>query len=157
MYRLKKEDQDKYTKRYLTTDTLKTEFPNEFIFSKNRKFIEVLSVHLFVNDEQIDDEIEAHHKPKFITFHSDFVQDMRDLNCYVCLANYRLTKRKKYELLNNQYEFNLWFTDIDGTVLDASNLRRGDDRFYAQKIGPEPSGPFTFRRFRFFIELLLVY
>ena len=152
MHKVRKEEKDLFVKRYLTTDTLKTEFPYEFVYSRNRRFVEILSIHLFIDDSRIDDQIEAFNKPKFITFHSDFVQDMRHLNCYVCLANYRLTKRKKYELLNNQTEFNIWFTDIDGTVLNADNLKRDKDGFYIQTISPTVR-----RRFKFYLELKLQY
>ena len=138
-------------KRYLTTDLLTTNFPPDFIYSKNKKYVEIVNVNIFINDSKIDDDINAFHQPKYISMHGDFVQDRRDLDSFVQFANMLYPKRKKYEQLSQQRDFTIWFKDICGTVLNARNLTRIDDH-YVQIISPTHK-----RKIKFVLELLLVY
>ena len=138
-------------KRYFTTDTLITKFPPDFSYSKNKRFVEIVNVNIFINDSKIDDTINAFHQPKYVSMHSDFVQDRRDLDSFVQFTNMIYPKRKKYELLSQQLDFTIWFKDICGTVLNSNNLTRIDD-FYEHIISPTHK-----RKIKFVLELLLVY
>ena len=89
------------TKRYLTTDTLTTDLPVEFVTSKNKRHIVVVGCRFFINEPAIDDAIETFHTPKFVTLHADFIHDRRDLDSFVMFCNEPIIKRKKYEQLGS--------------------------------------------------------
>ena len=135
----------------ITTNSLTTELPNDFINSKNSKYIIPIYASIFINDSAIDDEIEAFHKPHFISMHADFVHERRDLDSFVCLTNTDLTKKIWYEQLSVKSRFNIWFKDINGEVLNSKNLERIDD-YYLHRISPTHT-----RKIKFIVQLLLEY
>ena len=137
------------TKRYLNINRFVTDLPRHFINSPNKKYIEVVDVSLFIDDNLIDDVIEAFHEPKFISFHADFVQEHRELDQHVQFANKILTKRKKYQMLTTMDRIEIWFTDITGQKLNKNNLVLDEFGFYIQ-TNPD-------RKIKFVVELLLVY
>ena len=145
------------TKRYLTINRFITSLPLEFRNSPLKKHVEIVQVSLFIDDMEIDDRLETFHQPKFISFHGNFVQEWRDLDCYVQMANTDYSKRKKYEMLTSQDSIELWFTDINGEKLDKNNLILNKDGFYHQTIPGPVGGQDRIRRFKFIVELLLHY
>ena len=145
------------TKRYLNTDTLTTTLPRHFIQSKNKKYIEIVAVNFFVYDSKIDDEIEGFHQPKFISFHSDLVQDHRELDCHIQMVNTRLTKRKKYEMLSTQDNIEFWFKNINGLRFDKHSLEKRADGFYYYTFPTIPGQNVHELKIKFVIEMLLIY
>ena len=137
------------TKRYLNINRFVTELPRPFVNSPNKKYIEVVDVNIFIDDLLISDEIEAFHHPNFISFHADFVQEYRELDQHIQMANTVLTKRKKYQMLTTMDKIEIWFTDINGQKLNKNNLVLEKDGFYHQT---DPD-----RRIKFVVELLLIY
>ena len=99
------------TKRYFITNTLKTDLPLILQQSTNRRYIHFIHCRLVLNNALIGD----------VTVHADFVIDLPYLNNFVSFANIDLSKRKKYEVLNNPREIKIWFQDLQGNIVAVNN------------------------------------
>ena len=135
----------------ITTDSLTTELPSEFVNSKNKRYVIPIYANIFINDSLIDDQIEGFEQTKFVSLHSDFVHERRDLDSFVCFANTDLTKKIWYEQIYRTNRFTIWFKDINGQILNDKNLERVED-YYLQRISPTHT-----RKIKFVIQLLLDY
>ena len=102
-------------KRYFITNTHTTDLPLDFINSKDKKHIHVISVRL------IDSTSGA--LIMNTSMHSDFIIDHPDLNGFVCIANDLISKRKKWEILHRPTRVNLHFEDFDGTTINPSTYK----------------------------------
>ena len=146
------------TKRYLNTNRFVTDLPRHFVNSPNKKYIEIVAINLFIDEDFVEDIFEAFEQPKFVSLHADFVQENRELDQHVQFVNCPLTKRKKYQILSRQDKIEIWFTEINGEKLNKEELRLGMDGFYHQTLpNPLPPGPDRHRRIKFVLELLLMY
>ena len=107
------------TKRYMTVDGSvegEAQYPSDFIESRNLKFIHVLAVHLWIEDENGD-----YIRPSFVKFHSDFVQVEPYLDHFICVCNQQLEQRKKYEQVRETKGFKWWLTDYKGQRMELNN------------------------------------
>ena len=109
------------TKRYFNTNTSETILPSEFVNSSNKKYIEVVNCHIFIDEPKIDDNIEAIIIPKYISLHADFIHDRRDLDSFVMFVNEPVIKRKKYQQLARQNKIKIWFKDKDGNEVKITD------------------------------------
>lgn len=94
----------KGTKTYLWTNTLTTDFPPEFVGSKNNRYIVVEQCKAIYNNSLVGDVI----------LHADFIE--RDHYCdYACCFVNEDPNRKtaKYEYLGTKPSFKVWFTDMN--------------------------------------------
>jgi len=98
-------------KRYFVTNTLKTELPLLFFNSKNKRHISFVHCRLVVNNALIGD----------VSIHSDFITDMPYLDYFVSFVNVDISKRKKWEVLNNPRELNVWFQDLQGNTVNVND------------------------------------
>jgi hypothetical protein len=104
------------TKTYYWTNTLNSEFPPEFIASKNRKYIIVEQCKATYNDSLVGD----------VLLHADFIQRDHYLDYACCFINEIPNKdTAKYEYTGYQKNFRVWFTDIKNNEInvDAFVLR----------------------------------
>ncbi len=90
-------------KTYLVTNTLNTEFPVEFIASKNKKYIEVKDLTAKYKGVMVND----------VCLHSDFIERNAYLDYYVCVTNSYHNHHGTYEYNGNKKSFNVWFTTLD--------------------------------------------
>lgn len=102
-------------KRYLVVNTNTFDLPQEFIISKEDKYIYVLNVKLI--------DIATGTLLMEVSMHTDFIKDLAYRNGFVCFCNEQLAKRKKYKIQHFMTKFNLWFESIDETVLDPSTYK----------------------------------
>lgn len=100
-------------KRYFITNLLRSELPYDFINSKNKRYIHVINFKLM--------DITSGKLLMDVSAHSDFIKDHPYLNGFMCFCNEQLAKRKKYEIMHYITNFNLWFQDLYGNVLNSSN------------------------------------
>jgi hypothetical protein len=107
-------------KRYFITNQLKTKLPNDFVNSKNNRFISMIQCRLYQNLPDVDDAIEQFQTPKFISVHANIIHCERYLDSYVMYCNEQRAKPKKYEQLSREYDLELWFKNYDGTPYDTS-------------------------------------
>ena len=106
------------TKRYHTTRGSvegSVLYPSDFVESRNLKFITVIAVDLWLEDEDGD-----YIRPNFVTFHSDFVQLEPHLDHFVCVCNQQLEQRKKYEQVRATQGFNWWLCDYKGQRMELN-------------------------------------
>ena len=106
------------TKRYYTIDGSvegNALYPSDFIESKNLKFITVIAVDLWLEDQDGD-----YIRPTFVTFHSDFVQLEPHLNHFVCVCNQQLEQRKRFEQVRATQGFNWWLCDYKGQRMELN-------------------------------------
>ena len=99
-------------KTYFYTSTEETKLPDEFLVSKNVKYIHVLHCRCVYNEGLAGD----------IELHASFIQrhDFRD--SFVCYTNTILTKYKKYEVVRPKPTFKVWFTNMNGEKVDVQNF-----------------------------------
>ena len=99
-------------KRYFITNTLTTELPLDFIYSKDKRHIHILSVKLI--------SVSTGGLIMNASLHGDFIIDNPDRNVFVCFANDQLAKRKKWQIFHNPARITLHFEDFDGNVISPS-------------------------------------
>lgn len=92
------------TKTYYLTDKLDNDFPPEFVWSTNKRYIEVQSCTMVRSGNPEE-------KQRAIMMHADFVQRDAYQDCGVCFCNDVKAKYKKYEYRGTKDCFKLWFTD----------------------------------------------
>ena len=99
-------------KTYFYTSKTETKLPDEFLVSKNPKFIHVIHCRCRYNEHLVGD----------IELHASFIQrhDYRD--SFVCYTNTILTKYKKYEVVRPKPTFKVWFSDMNGEKVDVQNF-----------------------------------
>ncbi len=100
-------------KTYFYTNTTETKFPDEFIYSRNNKYIHVLHCRCVYNDYMVGD----------IELHCGFIQRNDYFDGFCCYTNTILTKYKKYEYSGTKPTFKVWFTDMDGNTVDVSKFK----------------------------------
>ena len=100
-------------KTYFYTNTLETKLPDEFIASKNPKFIHVIHCRCIFNDYLVGD----------VELHASFIQRNDYFDGFVCYTNTILTKYKKYEVTRPRPTFKVWFTDMDGKPVDVQRFK----------------------------------
>ena len=103
-------------------------FPEQFITSKNKKWIEVHHVKISWADGQ------GQHITNDCVLHADFVKRDAYLDHTVMVCNETRTKYKKYEYTSPEQYFSIWFTSF-----------------------ANPGYKFDFSTTRFIIELMLIY
>ena len=95
-------------KRYFHTQTTEFTLPEDFIYSRNKKYIAVQYVGAILNKTIIGD----------LMVHSDIVEFDPYCDHFIMLANRRQTKYRKYEMLNRtKRDFKIWFTDLYGNEI----------------------------------------
>ena len=98
-------------KRYFVVNNIKTEYPAEFLHSKEKRHISVLNIKLI--------DLASGKLLMDISAHSDFIIDHPDFNGFVCFCNEQLAKRKKWEILHQPRFMNLEFRRLDtGALID---------------------------------------
>lgn len=101
------------TKRYYHTQSKDFILPDDFVYSRNKKYIVVQYCGAVVNQHIVGD----------LMVHSDIVEFMPFCDHFIMLANRRQTKYRKYECLNNtKKEYRLWFTDMKGNVIEPESF-----------------------------------
>ena len=92
------------TKTYLWTNTLQTDFPPEFVGSRNKRYIIIEQCKAIYNDTLIGD----------IIMHADFIERDHYCDYSVCFVNEQPNRdTAKYEYNGYKKHFNVWFTDMD--------------------------------------------
>ena len=98
-------ERQKQTKRYYHTQSTEFTLPDDFVYSRNKKYIVVQYVAAIVNQTLVGD----------LMVHSDIVEFNPHCDHFIMLANRRQTKYRKYECLNNtKKDYKIWFTDLYG-------------------------------------------
>ncbi len=100
-------------KTYFYTDSLTTKLPDEFIYSRNPKSIQVIHCRCIFNEYLVGD----------MELHASFIQRNAYFDSFVCYTNTVLTKYKKYEYSGSQPNFTVWFTNMDGTKVTPTNFK----------------------------------
>ena len=90
------------TKTYLVTDTLITKLPVDFVFSTNKRYIEIQ------NCKVVD--LVHNNAPNNVCMHINLLHDRQYLDNNVGLVNFIKTKYKRYEVKGNEEELIIWFT-----------------------------------------------
>ena len=100
-------------KRYFTVNTKEFSLPEEFIFSRNKKYIHFIHCRLEYNNQLVGNA----------SVHADWITEMPCLNQFVSWCNVDITKRFKWEVLHNPKTCNVWFMEnasTDLTIPDGS-------------------------------------
>lgn len=101
------------TKRYYHTQTKDFILPDDFVYSRNKKYIVVQYVGAVVNKSIVGD----------LMVHSDIVEFDPYCDHFIMLANRRQTKYRKYECLNNtKKNYRVWFTDMYGKEIEPTTF-----------------------------------
>ena len=99
-------------KRYFNVNTKHFELPQEFIISKNKKYIHFIHCRLVVNNVLVGNA----------SVHGDFIHSIPTLDKFISWCNVDITKRFKWEVLYDINSVNVWFKDHaknDITVIDG--------------------------------------
>lgn len=102
-------------KRYMVTNTFRTEFPIEFQISKESRHISVLNVKLL--------DIATGNLLMNVSCHGDFISDNADRNSFMCFCNEMLPKRKKWEIFHKPRYVNFHFEDMTGVLIDPLSIQ----------------------------------
>ena len=78
-------------------------FPDEFIRSKNKKSVQVISASVI--RKQRNKPVLLH----YLTFHSTFVQDATIDNNLICFADYTLYRALTFEQYTSLTSYKVWF------------------------------------------------
>ena len=87
-------------------------FPHQFIISRNPKFIHVIHCRCLFSDSIVGD----------IMLHCSFIERDNYLDSFVCFTNTILTKYKKYEVTKPKDTFKIWFTDLNGNLINVQQF-----------------------------------
>lgn len=87
-------------------------FPRQFITSTNLKYIHVIHCRCLFSNSMVGD----------IMLHSNFFERNNYLDSFVCFTNTILTKYKKYEVSHPKDSFKIWFTDLNGNLIDVQQF-----------------------------------
>ena len=88
-------------KTYLVTDSLTTQLPANFVFSTNKKYIEVQNCKLY--------DIDNDEWPEDVSMHMNLIHERDYLDNNVGYVNQIKTKYRRYEVKGNEEELKLWF------------------------------------------------
>ena len=102
-------------KTYLVTDSLTTQLPANFVFSTNKKYIEVQNCKLY--------DIDNDEWPEDVSMHMNLIHERDYLDNNVGYVNQIKTKYRRYEVKGNEEELKLWF------VQERSGPTTVDDPF----------------------------
>ena len=92
------------TKTYLWTNTSQTDFPPEFVGSRNQRYIVIEQCKAIYNDTLIGD----------IIMHADFIERDHYCDYAACFVNEQPNRdTAKYEYNGTKKQFKVWFTDMD--------------------------------------------
>ena len=118
-------------KTYFYTSTTETKLPDEFLVSKNPKFIHVIHCRCRYNEHLVGDKFihVIHCRCRYnehlvgdIELHASFIQRHEYRDSFVCYTNTILTKYKKYEVVRPKPTFKVWFSDMNGEKVDVQNF-----------------------------------
>lgn len=100
-------------KTYLITNQYLTDFPPDFRCSKNERYIIVQQCKCIYKDFLVGD----------VELHADFIE--RQAYCdHMCIyCNEIRTKYKKYRYTGDSRNFRIWFTLMDGTVVEPQHFK----------------------------------
>ena len=112
------------TKTYLVTDTLITKLPVDFVFSTNKRYIEIQ------NCKVVD--LVHNNAPNNVCMHINLLHDRQYLDNNVGFVNFIKTKYKRYEVKGNEEELIIWFTQERGAPSRVFNpvIHNFPDRRY---------------------------
>jgi hypothetical protein len=100
-------------KTYFVTNQQLTKLPIEFISSKNPKYIVVQNCRcVYANDTGYE------YLTADIQVHADFIERDQYLDSFVCFTNTIMTKYKKWEVKNPRQNMKVWFTDMEGNLMN---------------------------------------
>ena len=97
------------TKTYFYTDKVENRFPSEFIQSKNKRQIKVLSCKLKYKDFLVGD----------VKVHASFIERDHYDDYFCIMANSNNGIPKKYDYTSFRQDFKIWFTDLEGNEIKA--------------------------------------
>ena len=104
----------KTSKTYFITDTCENQFPIDFVYSKNPKYIVFQYCRATCNG-YLDGETECH---------SDFIQRDKYEDSLVWYANVMPPDdNRKYEYVGTKRDFKIWFTDPLGNEIKPDNFK----------------------------------
>ena len=111
-------------KTYLVTDTLITKLPVDFVFSTNKRYIEIQ------NCKVVD--LVHNNAPNNVCMHINLLHDRQYLDNNVGLVNFIKTKYKRYEVKGNEEELIIWFTQERGAPdhIDNPVIHNFPDKTY---------------------------
>ena len=87
-------------------------WPHEFVFSKNPKFVHVIHCRCLFSNAMVGD----------VMLHASFVERDNYLDSFICFTNTILTKYKKYEVTRPKETFKIWFTDLNGNLINVQQF-----------------------------------
>ena len=101
-------------KTYLHTNTFTTRFPIDFLQSKNEKIIQVKNCRALYNGKLVGD----------IMLHASFIQRDGYLDNFVCFTNTGDSQKyiAKYNYIGTHPDFNVWFTDMNGNIINVDSF-----------------------------------
>ena len=102
-------------KTYIVTDELTTPLPSDFVWSMNKRYIEIQNCKLydFVNRRYPDN----------VTMHVNLLHEREYLDNNVGLTNHIATQYKRYEVKGNEEELKIWFTKERGPPSNISDVK----------------------------------
>jgi hypothetical protein len=86
---------------------LELPLPNDFLNSKNQKWIEVRNVKILIENATVSD----------VKFHSTIVYENPWDHNFICFGNEQVIKPKKFEWKATKPTIKLWFTDMKNEKL----------------------------------------
>ena len=104
---------DNVQKTYLLTDSLITQLPANFVFSTNKKYIEIQNCKLY---DAVNKEF-----PEDVFMHMNLIHEREYLDNNVGAVNQIKTKYKRYEVKTMDEELKLWFTQMRGDAIDIGD------------------------------------
>ena len=87
-------------------------WPHEFMFSKNPKYIHVIHCRCIFSNALVGD----------FMLHASFVERDNYLDSFICFTNTVLCKYKKYEVNHVKDHFRIWFTDLNGNLINVQQF-----------------------------------
>lgn len=100
--------QPKVTKTYFYTSSYKNKFPNEFIQSKNPRYIKVLGCKVEYKNYLVGD----------VKVHGSFIERDHYDDYFCTMANAEYENHKTYDYLTHRQDFNIWFTNLKNEVIE---------------------------------------
>lgn len=88
------------------------DFPPEFIQSKNKKYINVISCKLKYKDYLVGD----------VKVHASFIERDHYDDYFCIMANQSNSYVKRYEYKSQTQEFKIWFTNLDGDEITPDSF-----------------------------------
>ena len=99
-------------KTYIVTDSLTTKLPSDFVWSMNKRYIEIQNCKLY--------DLVNRRYPDNVSMHVNLLHERDYLDNNVGLVNHIATQYKRYEVKGNEEELQIWFTKERGPVSNIS-------------------------------------